>query len=212
MQAPTATDQPASRQWIEQRLTAHKAEIQARGIRVVCEFESPFQIVESAAVHAAGKRLFQFVFSTVPDGCEVFIAAARKIASVAALESGSLTLRWQTTGNEGRVDRGSVAPLRPIPGVRGFIAIPAGIARMSVWKFALFTFVGALPWTFGLALGGFLLGANYEDIRSATRPFDIPIILAILGLAGWFVWHRVREIRADSREMALEATSLDTDE
>jgi membrane protein DedA with SNARE-associated domain len=101
---------------------------------------------------------------------------------------------------------------RMIPGVRGFIAIPAGIARMNVWKFALFTFVGALPWTFGLALGGFLLGANYDDIRSVTRPFDIPIILAILGLAGWFVWHRVREIRAESREAALAAISLNTDE
>ena len=93
-----------------------------------------------------------------------------------------------------------------------FIAIPAGIARMSVWKFALFTFVGALPWTFGLALGGFLLGANYENIRSATRPFDIPIILTILGLTGWFVWHRVREIRSDSREAAPGSTSLNTDE
>jgi membrane protein DedA with SNARE-associated domain len=101
---------------------------------------------------------------------------------------------------------------RMIPGVRGFIAIPAGIARMNVWKFALFTFVGALPWTFGLALGGYFLGANYDDIRSVTRPFDVPIILVILGLVSWFVWHRVREIRAESREAALAAPTSNTDE
>jgi len=101
---------------------------------------------------------------------------------------------------------------RMIPGVRGFIAIPAGIARMNVWKFSLFTFVGALPWTFGLALGGYTLGANYDDIRSVTRPFDVPIILVILGLVSWFVWHRVREIRAESREAALAAPSSNTDE
>jgi membrane protein DedA with SNARE-associated domain len=101
---------------------------------------------------------------------------------------------------------------RMIPGVRGFIAIPAGIARMNVWKFSLFTFVGALPWTFGLALGGYLLGANYDDIRSVTRPFDVPIILVILGLVSWFVWHRVREIRAESREAAPAAPSSNTDE
>jgi membrane protein DedA with SNARE-associated domain len=83
---------------------------------------------------------------------------------------------------------------------------------MNVWKFSLFTFVGALPWTFGLALGGYLLGANYDDIRSVTRPFDIPIILGVLGLVGWFVWHRVREIRAESREAALVAPSSNTDE
>lgn len=96
---------------------------------------------------------------------------------------------------------------RMIPGVRGFIAIPAGIARMNVWKFAFFTFVGAFPWTFGLALGGFLLGMNYDDIRQVTRPFDIPIIVGVLALIVWFVWHRVREIRAESRLAAISASS-----
>ncbi len=92
---------------------------------------------------------------------------------------------------------------RMIPGVRGFISIPAGIARMNVWRFSIFTFVGAFPWTFGMALGGYLLGANYDDIRHVTRPFDIPIIVGVAGLIGWFLWHRVREIRAEGRSAVL---------
>ncbi len=115
--------------------------------------------------------------------------------------------RWFATRGEL-----TVFVARMIPGVRGFIAIPAGIARMNVWRFALFTFIGAFPWTFGLALGGFLLGANYDDIRSVTRPFDIPIILGVLGLIGWFVWHRVREIRAESRAVTLSTPSSDSGE
>ena len=112
--------------------------------------------------------------------------------------------RWFATRGEL-----TVFVARMIPGVRGFIAIPAGIARMNVWKFSLFTFVRAFPWTFGVALGGFLLGANYDDIRSVTRPFDIPIILGISGLIGWFVWHRVREIRAESRVAVAAASNGD---
>ena len=87
---------------------------------------------------------------------------------------------------------------RMIPGVRGFISIPAGIARMNVVRFSIFTFIGAFPWTLGLAWGGFLLGENYDSIREISKPFDIPII--ITGLAGvtWFAWRRIKELRAES--------------
>ena len=115
--------------------------------------------------------------------------------------------RWFATRGEL-----TVFVARMIPGVRGFISIPAGVARMNVLRFSIFTFVGAFPWTFGLALGGFLLGANYDDMRAVSRPFDIPIILVLTGLIGWFVWHRVKEIRAESQVSAAPAPSTTTDE
>ena len=98
---------------------------------------------------------------------------------------------------------------RMIPGVRGFISIPAGIARMNVVKFSIFTFLGAFPWTLGLAWGGWALGENYEDIRHVTRPFDVPIITTVLILVSWLIWKRVRELRAESAE--LRAAEGDAD-
>lgn len=95
---------------------------------------------------------------------------------------------------------------RMIPGVRGFISIPAGIARMNVIRFAIFTFIGAFPWTLGLAWGGFLLGENYDSIREVSKPFDIPIIGTVLVVLIWFIWHRVREVRAES---AMSETSVE---
>jgi len=87
---------------------------------------------------------------------------------------------------------------RMIPGVRGFISIPAGIARMNVTRFAMFTFIGALPWTLGLAWGGFLLGENYDSIRDVSKPFDIPIIATGTTIVVWFLWRRIKEVRAES--------------
>jgi membrane protein DedA with SNARE-associated domain len=96
---------------------------------------------------------------------------------------------------------------RMIPGVRHFISIPAGIARMNVVKFSLFTFLGALPWSLGLAWGGYLLGQNYEDIRQVAQPLEVPIILAIVIVIAWVLWRRVREVRREGAELRRAAES-----
>ncbi len=86
---------------------------------------------------------------------------------------------------------------RLLPVVRTFISIPAGIARMNLWKFSIFTFMGSFPWSLGLAYGGFLLGENWGQLRSAMRPFDIPILLVAAAAVAWFLFRRVRAIRAE---------------
>ena len=87
---------------------------------------------------------------------------------------------------------------RMLPVVRTFISIPAGISRMNFWKFSIFTFIGSYPWSLGLAYGGFLLGENWEDLRSVMRPFDIPIVVVIAALAAWFFYRRIRALRAQA--------------
>lgn len=91
---------------------------------------------------------------------------------------------------------------RLLPIVRTFISIPAGIARMNLWKFSLLTFAGSFPWSLGLAYGGFLLGENWEDLRSVMRPFDIPILVVAVAAAGWFFFRRIRSIRAQQSSSA----------
>jgi membrane protein DedA with SNARE-associated domain len=85
---------------------------------------------------------------------------------------------------------------RLLPVVRTFISLPAGIARMNVWRFSIFTFLGAFPWSVGLAWIGYLLGENWEDISDYMRPVSIPIAIAVVLLAAFFVYRRIREIRA----------------
>ncbi|NQU97371.1 MAG: DedA family protein [Chloroflexi bacterium] len=89
---------------------------------------------------------------------------------------------------------------RLIPVVRGFISLPAGVSRMNIWRFSAYTFAGAFPWSLGLAWGGYLLGDNWESLRSTLRPFDIPVILVVLAAAAWYVWHKRKELRRDAEE------------
>ena len=83
---------------------------------------------------------------------------------------------------------------RVLPVVRTFISLPAGIARMNVWRFSLYTFVGSFPWSFGLAFAGYQLGEHYERIRNWMRPADIPILIVIVVLIGWYVYRHTRRV------------------
>jgi len=92
---------------------------------------------------------------------------------------------------------------RLLPVVRTFISIPAGIARMNLWKFSILTFVGSFPWSLGLAFGGYLLGENWEDLRSVMRPFDIPILIILGAAAAWFILRRIKALRAQGNSGPL---------
>ncbi len=96
---------------------------------------------------------------------------------------------------------------RMLPVVRTFISIPAGISRMNIWRFSIFTFLGAFPWSLGLAYGGFLLGENWEQLRSAMRPFDIPILVIGAAAVAWFLYRRIKTIRAQN-QLELEEAAV----
>ncbi len=86
---------------------------------------------------------------------------------------------------------------RLLPVIRTFIALPAGIARMNFLRFNLYTFLGSFPWCLGLAWLGLKFGEHWQEtIHPWFEKFDIAIGLALLAAVTWFVWHRVRELRA----------------
>jgi membrane protein DedA with SNARE-associated domain len=68
---------------------------------------------------------------------------------------------------------------RLLPIVRTFISFPAGVTRMPVGKFIVFSTAGALPWSIALVYAGMVLGANWVEIREALKPFDLLIAVAV---------------------------------
>jgi membrane protein DedA with SNARE-associated domain len=91
---------------------------------------------------------------------------------------------------------------RLLPVVRTFIAFPAGLARMPMLKFQIYTFLGSWPWCFGLAYIGMVLGARWDSdptFRSLFHRFDVVIVVLLAAGFAWFVWIRWQDIRRHGR-------------
>ena len=80
---------------------------------------------------------------------------------------------------------------RLLPVVRTFISFPAGVARMPLPRFILFSTLGALPWSMALVFAGVQLGAHWQDLRHALQPFDTLLVAIAVALVGLFVWWRL---------------------
>ncbi|UTI64705.1 DedA family protein [Paraconexibacter antarcticus] len=83
---------------------------------------------------------------------------------------------------------------RMLPVVRTFISFPAGAARMPLGRFTLLTFLGALPWNFGLCLAGKSAKDNWVDIKDKLHYVDYGVVALILLGAGYLAvrWYRGR--------------------
>jgi membrane protein DedA with SNARE-associated domain len=95
---------------------------------------------------------------------------------------------------------GSLAVLigRLLPVIRTFIAFPAGVARMRLVPFHIYTFVGSWPFCLALAYLGKVLGDAWDSdprVKAAFHSADVVIGVALLAAGGWYVWHRISKIR-----------------
>jgi membrane protein DedA with SNARE-associated domain len=87
----------------------------------------------------------------------------------------------------------TVFTARLLPVVRTFIAFPAGLARMPMIPFQLYTFLGSWPWCLGLAYIGFVLGERWNSdpsFRAAFHDANAIIVIAIVAAFLWFLWMR----------------------
>ncbi|HEX3517749.1 MAG TPA: DedA family protein [Solirubrobacteraceae bacterium] len=84
---------------------------------------------------------------------------------------------------------------RLIPVVRAFVSLPAGIARMPLGRFTVFSLIGAIPWVLGLALAGHALGGDWKSVRKGFEYVDYVVVaLVVIGVA-YVVVRRRRERR-----------------
>jgi membrane protein DedA with SNARE-associated domain len=92
---------------------------------------------------------------------------------------------------------------RLLPAIRTFIAFPAGVARMNLKRFIIYTFAGSLPWCLGLAYVGQKLGEKWnkdDTLKTWFHRFDFVIgIVAVLAVA-WWVRRHIKSSRSESAE------------
>jgi membrane protein DedA with SNARE-associated domain len=77
---------------------------------------------------------------------------------------------------------------RFIPVVRHLISIPAGLARMPLIPFILYTAVGATMWNMFLTYLGFRLKQNWPIIQKYTHILDYFVVAGLIGATIYMVW------------------------
>jgi membrane protein DedA with SNARE-associated domain len=86
---------------------------------------------------------------------------------------------------------------RMMPGIRTFISLPAGIAKMPAAKFVFYSFLGVIPWVAALASLGYMAGKAagedpwgrlQEQFGRYNEVFYIVLAVVVVALIGWGVW------------------------
>jgi membrane protein DedA with SNARE-associated domain len=89
---------------------------------------------------------------------------------------------------------------RLLPAIRTFIAFPAGVARMNLKRFVIYTFAGSLPWCLGLAYVGQKLGEKWnqdDTLKTWFHRFDFVIGIIGVLLAAWWIWRHIKHLRKE---------------
>ena len=79
---------------------------------------------------------------------------------------------------------------RMTPVVRSFVSIPAGLARMPLGRFTLYSALGTIPWCFGIAGAGWALGSSWETFHHDFRYVEVVVGVGILALLVWYLRRR----------------------
>jgi membrane protein DedA with SNARE-associated domain len=80
---------------------------------------------------------------------------------------------------------------RIISGVRMLISYPAGLFRMTPWRFFAYTAVGAALWPLLAVSAGWFLGPRVLSVLAGLHQAeDVILALAVAAAAGWWAWRR----------------------
>ena len=80
---------------------------------------------------------------------------------------------------------------RLIPGIRQLISIPAGLARMNLVQFSIFTAFGAGLWALILTLLGYFIGENQELIDTYLKQITIGVVATLVVIG--FIYYRYQK-------------------
>jgi membrane protein DedA with SNARE-associated domain len=85
---------------------------------------------------------------------------------------------------------------RVVPVVRSLVSVPAGVERMPLWRFILYTIIGSGVYNLVLIGLGYVLGSRWKTVEQYSNYLNYAIYAAILVAVGLFALKRVRRRRA----------------
>ena len=84
---------------------------------------------------------------------------------------------------------------RMLPVIRTFISLPAGIAKMNLTKFILYTTIGSFFWSLVLTSVGMILGQNWQSLEVYFRQFDVLIVAGLTVGGLFYLYHKYKQLK-----------------
>ena len=92
--------------------------------------------------------------------------------------------------------RGYVATAigRLVPGIRTYISIPAGISKMPLLPFLIYSTAGSFVWVSLLTYAGYVLGDNYQRVGSYLKPITLIVVILLVAYSIYWIIKRRKKI------------------
>ncbi len=120
------------------------------------------------------------------------IPLVRKLGKYVLLDDEDLETSERWFSKYGEI---TIFVCRFIPVIRHLISIPAGVARMDIRRFCIYTVIGAAIWNAILACLGYLLRENWEILHHYMRPVSIAVFLLLsIAFAVFFYKHIAKKL------------------
>jgi len=84
----------------------------------------------------------------------------------------------------------SVFTGRFLPGIKHFISFPAGLARMNIRSFCIYTFAGGIIWCSVLLTLGYIIGENELLIKKYLKQVNLALVVIIASIIAYYVWRK----------------------
>ena len=97
--------------------------------------------------------------------------------------------------------RGGMAVMvgRMVPGATSFVSVPAGLARMPVFKYLAYTTIGCATWNAAHIALGWALGTQWRLVKDYAPTLQYAVISAMVVAMLWFLWRRRRSSTSTPR-------------
>ncbi|MFZ5639399.1 MAG: DedA family protein [Bacillota bacterium] len=198
--------------WLEHFLTTEVAQYGLVAVFITMALESacipiPSEIVMPYAGHLVARGQMGLWEATLVAGAAnltgswIAYAAGRfggrgfieKYGRYILLSQKHLAMADRWFANRGEM---TVFVSRMLPAVRTFISLPAGIAKMNLLKFSVYSFIGALPWNLALVYLGYIFTDRWDELQAYLHEFNYVVFVALgLLVTGWLLWRRRKRFR-----------------
>jgi len=133
-------------------------------------------VIASGTAGALFGNMFWYLLARVI-GMERFHPFINKYGRWLTMDWGDVLKAERLFGRYGAV---FVGVGRVLPTIRSLVSVPAGLLRMRLSSFLIWSTVGTAGWSAGLAIAGYVLGRQFRDIETILGPLSAAIIAAIV--------------------------------